>query len=506
MTYRFFPILLSSFFIQAGAATVSPFTPFVYTRPDGSTLTVNRLPGLQSDASFPAFGEQKALVILVEYQDVRFELSEPREYFDRLLNEEGFADFGATGSARDFFTDNSNGLFLPRFDVYGPVLLDHERAYYGGNDYYYHSDKQPEMMAIEACSLLDASVDFTEYDRDGDGTIDNVFIFFAGRGEPDGGGDDAVWPHSAKLTSWIETPIMFDGVRLDGYGCACEKETGLDRPASIGTFVHEFCHILGLPDLYPTYYSGSYTPGPFSTMDQGPYNNEGRTPPLLSSFERAALGWIEPKPLESDGTYMLNELGETNEAYLITSGSPDEYYLLENRQQRGWDSWLPGHGMLVWHVRYDEEAWNSFSVNNDPYYQRVDLIEADNSIYSDDRSGHPFPGINGVTAFGSVTTPRMEFDNPPEVSGRLSEITETDGLITFRYSTEMNGISPIKSENGAPQDFLVDGQRIEALNPLTIYSADGKILYRMDRGDTQTIDRKSLLIIQGPTETRKLLF
>ena len=160
----------------------------------------------------------------------------------------------------------------------------------------YGNDQRPEEMIIEACQMLDDTVDFSEYDRDGDGYIDNVFVFYAGRGEASGGASDTVWPHSWDITAATSVPYVFDGVRLDRYGCSNEWE--VDRPDGVGTFVHEFSHVMGLPDLYATKYTGAFTPGAWSAMDYGPYNNDGCTPPLYSAFERYSLGWIEPLPID----------------------------------------------------------------------------------------------------------------------------------------------------------------------------------------------------------------
>lgn len=161
------------------------------------------------------------MVILVQYSDVKFSCADPHDYFSRMLNEQGFADLGGTGSARDFFMENSQGKFIPQFDVYGPVTLSKPMSYYGGNTAA-GDDRHPDEMVVEACRLLDGEVDFSQYDRDGDGFIDNVFVFYAGRGENSGGGPDTVWPHSADIMDWDTTPYMFDGVRFNRYGCTNE--------------------------------------------------------------------------------------------------------------------------------------------------------------------------------------------------------------------------------------------------------------------------------------------
>ena len=246
-------------------------------------------------------------------RDVSFTLQNPLDYFTKMVNEEGFNDYGGTGSARDYYLECSGGQFSPTFDVYGPITLSNDREYYGGNNES-GKDLNPAMMALEACTQLDATVDFTEYDRDGDGYIDNVFLFYAGEGEAAGGGADTVWPHSWTLEAATGSTPVFDGVKLNRY--ACTNEWQKNRPDGVGTFIHEFSHVMGLPDLYATSYTGAFTPGAWSTMDHGSYNNNGCTPPLFSVFERYALGWITPQQIYEPKSAKLNSIS-SNEAFII---------------------------------------------------------------------------------------------------------------------------------------------------------------------------------------------
>ncbi|MDE6463362.1 MAG: M6 family metalloprotease domain-containing protein [Muribaculaceae bacterium] len=224
---------------------------------------IMRGPGLFPESRFPGMGKQKGLVILVEYTDVKFSLSDPHDYFNRMLNEPGFSDYGGTGSAHDFFLESSMGQFDCDFDVVGPVTLPNSMSYYGGNDWG-GNDIRPAHMIRDACDLVDDEVDFSQYDRDGDGEIDNVFVFYAGRGEASGGSADTIWPHSWSATYGVGANY-YDGKLLDRYACSNEWEG--TRPDGVGTFVHEFSHVLGLPDLYATSYTSSFTPGAWSTMD-----------------------------------------------------------------------------------------------------------------------------------------------------------------------------------------------------------------------------------------------
>lgn len=378
-----------------------------------------KFPGLYTDAAFPLSGSPRALVILVEYSDIKMTLPNSHDYFNRMLNEPGFSDYGATGSACDYFKENSGGRFTPQFDVVGPVTLSRPREYYGANAAY--GDRHPEDMIIEACQLIDDEIDFTKYDTDGDGVIDNVFVFYAGQSEAAGGGDDTIWPHSSNIA--LLGNYVFDGKQLDYYACSNEWQEG--RPDGVGTFIHEFSHVLGLPDLYSTIDSDAFTPGAWSVLDTGPYNNNGCTPPLYSSFERTALGWLEPTELSGACSATLLPLS-TGMAAVVKTSDPNEYFLIENRQQQGWDSYLPGHGMLIWHIDFDSGVWATNSVNNDPNHQRVDLIEADGSTSDSSRGGDAFPGVSDVRSFDFKA-----WDSNSSILP-IFDINEFNGLISFR--------------------------------------------------------------------------
>lgn len=397
-------------------------------------------PGLFEGSNFPVTGKQKVLVILVEYKDVKFTLDDPYGYFHRMLNEEGFSDYNATGSARDYFLYNSCGQFEPEFDVYGPLELSKVRKFYGGNDLY-GDDQNAYMMAVEACQLLDETVDFSEFDRNGDGFVDNVFIFYAGEGEATGGGPDTVWPHSWEISHATNKEYVLDGVKLDRYGCSNEWED--NRPDGVGTFIHEFSHVMGLPDLYATSYTSAFTPGYWSALDYGPYNNDGCTPPNYGAFERYALGWLDPEPITGGEDVTLRPVGE-NVARIILSGDPDEYFLLENRQQTGWDTYIPGHGMLVWHIDYDPVAWANNTVNNSSRHQRVDIEEADGRQNSYSRDGDSFPGTQGVTSFTDDTDPSMRLWSGVGLNLPITEIAEDgDGIITFKVAGGKREVTPV---------------------------------------------------------------
>lgn len=403
--------------------------------------------------SYPSMGSPKALILLVAFKDQPFMTPDPHGAFTDLMTKEGYDYNGATGSARDYFVDNSRGMFTPDFDVYGPVTLPNDMAYYGRETGNLH-DINPYQMVADACSLLDDEVDFSQYDEDGDGFVDNVFIFYAGYGQNSGAPSYTIWPHAANIYTYGNISLVLDGVQIGNYACTNEIQgtEGTVR-AGIGTFCHEFSHVLGLPDLYATDGTASFTPGQFELMDVGPYLNNGNTPPYMSVYDRMTLKWINPRELSTGETVVLKPFGDVDpatedEAFIITTISENEYFLLENRQQSGWDSYIPGHGMLVWHIDYDPTLWKNNHVNSTSYSQhlRVDIVEADNLADANTYAGDPFPGANNVTSFTDLTNPSMKTWTNIKVGKPITNIHEQDGVISF--------------------DILGGGERIEAVEAL----------------------------------------
>ncbi|MDE5645958.1 MAG: M6 family metalloprotease domain-containing protein [Muribaculaceae bacterium] len=384
---------------------------------------------------FPSEGRQKVLVILVAFSDLDWSFSDtPHEDMESILNGPGFSGFGFSGSARDYFMESSNGLFMPEFDVYGPVTLPEKCAFYGENRGGMTTDANPARMVLDACRILDDTVDFSQYDCDGDGTIDNVYVFYAGFGENEGAESWRIWPHAWDVGYSAEDPLMVDGVLVGHYACSNELTYPGGQMAGIGTMCHEFSHVLGLPDLYATSYTGAITPGRYSLMDQGPYCNNGRTPPLYSAYERYALEWQKPVDVTAGEEVRMFPLSAHGNTYRITVDPerPWEYFLFENRQQEGFDMWLPGSGMLVWHINYDESLWRANIVNNDPMDQHVDLVEADGVGGEQTEGGDPFPGSSAVFGFTADGTPSFVDSRGRRTPLDITYVTEeADGLVVM---------------------------------------------------------------------------
>lgn len=357
----------------------------------------------------------RGLVILVNFNDLEFQAENTRDAMDAMFNSSEYSYAGVWGSVRDYFSAQSFGKYQPQFDVVGPVTVSNGWAYYG-KDTNSGDDVNVDEMVKEACDLADAAgVDFSLYDNDNDGEVDFVYFYYAGYGQAETLVANQIWPHSSRVKG--RQNIELDGKVVDLYACSSELTTSGNNRAGINTFCHEFSHVLGLPDLY---YTGSAnlshkTMGKWDIMDYGPYNNDGRTPPAYSSYERFFMGWMTPVILNSPKTVVLNEINRSRNACIITSTGesnlvgndpvPSEFYMLENRQLEGYDAYLPGHGMMLTKVKYSYTYWDNNTVNNVASDQRVDLIEANGKApnYSIGKASDLFP--NGGTSY----TPYEEY-------------------------------------------------------------------------------------------------
>lgn len=354
--------------------------------------------GVKPRRAYPLMGSPKALVILANFKDVAFKVASPQASFQNLVTQSGYSANGGTGSAKDYFMSSTYGKFAPDFVVVGPVTLPQTLSYYGTNDSQ-GSDQHPDQMIADACAAADAAgLDFTQFDTDNDGYVDNVFVYYAGYNEAEGGAANTIWPHRWSLTDAGFTGTRkFDGKTVNDYSCTSElKGTSGTNMCGVGTFCHEFGHVLGLPDFYDTSGSSTYIPTleTWDVMDYGPYLNNGCTPPSYSAYERFFLGFLTPEQISQPANITLNPLylGTTQPAntngqcYLLSATthnlngaapSPAEFFLVEYRKHTGWDAYLgqaidangnfttvPSDGVCIWHIDYLQSAWDANSPNN----------------------------------------------------------------------------------------------------------------------------------------------
>ena len=410
--------------------------------------------------NYPTIGEGKCLVLLVQFSDVKFTYD--NDYHSRMLNEEGFSDNGATGSARDYYIAQSGGKFKPTFDVVGPITLTRSERYYGQDDVIQGKDVNVSKMISEACKLAKEkyNVDFSQYDGDNDGKVDMVYVIFAGYGQHAGGGDNTIWPHKYQLTSFGER-LTLDDKLIDTYACSSELFGNTGAVSSgIGTLCHEFGHVLGLCDHYDTTDATNYQLGRYDIMDYGPYNNDGNTPPSYNAFERTTLGWMTPDEIdERTAGVTLENIATSNKAYMIKTSNPDEFYLLENRQQTGWDSYIMSCGLMITHVDFNEKTWLNNTLNTDSSHPHFYLVEADNEkgydvlLEKETEKGDLFP-YGTHDSFTDNTIPAAKPYTGETLNKWVTNIENKDGIVSFNFmANHLAKPEGLKIENAGGMNF-----------------------------------------------------
>jgi M6 family metalloprotease-like protein len=445
-------------------------------------------------------GTKKGLVILVQFSDKSFtnpanvltlgsgEKTIKALYTD-MLNKEGYTDkkTGAIGSVHDYFKDQSNGKFDLSFDVVGPITLSHSYSYYGehtDND----NDANAPQMIIDACKAVKDSVDFSRYDWDGDGEVEQVYVVYAGEGEATGGDANTVWPHKYNLSA-VGKSLSYNGVKIDTYACSNEviraEVNGKTRTyyMGIGTICHEFSHCLGLPDLYDTGYGGNVGTGQFDLMCSGSYNGGpqslenvyggsgiGMAPAGYTAYERAFMGWLKPVELDKEEIDVTGMKGLTDggQSYVLYNpDNKDEYYLFENRSNNSWDSELPAHGLLVTHVDYDAMSWNYNMVNAARYqnHPRLTIVPADDYLSSDSEENDTYPYNTNNSLTGS-SSPALSFYTGytvPSTAGITKIAKADDETVSFHF-TPLSGATAIRTvqatKGTSQQYYLPDGRLV----------------------------------------------
>ena len=414
----------------------------------------------------------RGAVILVSYPDKAF--SQSNKDMTEWAMGEKYTYNGATGSIHRYFMDQSWGQYDMQIDVYGPVTVSNNASYYGSNDWS-GNDKHPDELVKEACQLAhsECGADFSQYDSNNDGNVDWVVILYAGKGEADGGAASTIWPHQYDL-SYTDMSFKLDGKWVDHYCCLNEIDGSSKKRCGIGTFCHEFSHVMGLPDFYATTEGATHhTLVDWDIMDYGPYNNDGNTPPSYSSYERWFMGWIEPTLLNTAATVTLANLNhEGGRACYITEDgsaisnilrpSPSTFYMLENRQKSGWDQYIKGSGLMITKVQWSKYNWEYNTVNNDASSMGVDIIEAktNTSYYSKSTDLYP----RGATEFTKVT------------NYQVTDIAMSDSIITFNVNgggAEINLAIPTVTEQGQSIKILREGKLLIIRNGVT-YDITGR--------------------------------
>lgn len=407
-------------------------------------------------------GMKRGIIILVNFKDTKFNAKHTNALYQRIANEVNFKEGDFNGSIADYFKAQSRGKFELNFDVVGPVTMKNNASYYGKNDSD-GNDLYPGEMVCEAVALAKDQVsDWKQYDWDNDGYVDQVYVIYAGQGEADSGVENTIWPHAfflseaKKYGDGTGAVTVAAGLKVDTYACGSELN-GYNEIDGIGTMCHEFSHCLGYPDYYDIDYSGGWGMDCWDIMSSGSYNGDGYLPAGYTSYERWVAGWEEPIVLEDEDVNVssLPSLQSSGQSYIIyNKKNRDEFYMLENRYQEAWDAALPGSGLLIVHVDYNESVWADNQPNDDPMHQRMTWVQADNKLQTADYDGTLYLTDQGLktdlfpygtnNSFNRSTKPAAKLfssntDGTKFLSSSVEDITRNaDGSIAFKFVAQYN--------------------------------------------------------------------
>ncbi len=360
----------------------------------------------------PAGTTEEICVLLIQFPDQPHFIFNDIYYYNWLL-----FDTINPLSLREYYRENSyyysGGMDVVGF-VHGWFTSAHNMAYYGadsptGIDRLYGS---LDRIAQEAISLADSTVDFSQYDNDDDGYVDHLCIVHAGL---------------AQESSYISTDIhsQYCGANIVVDGVTIRRFTIQGEYSPMGVFAHEFGHDLGLVDLYDTGNDGSVDwdgIGYWGLMGKGVWAGLGISPSHLCAYSKMKLGWVDVIEVDSRNDLLkLKSMASPSPdrksiIKLNIPRKPNEFFLLENRQPYRFDCYLPGSGLLIWHV--DENNLNNNDINN----KLIDLEEAGGWIQDLDNPnefnwGDPWDPCGWPNALFDSTTIPNAYANDGSDSG-----------------------------------------------------------------------------------------
>lgn len=443
-------------------------------------------------------GSKRAVIILVDFPDLRFKSGHDNSLYQKIANAENYNEGHFVGSMADYFKAQSGGLFELEFDVLGPVTVSKEHSYYGEDDPDYNNwDKHPGEMVCEAVKLAkDLTGDWSPYDWDGDGYVDQVYLVYAGMGAADGGDNTTIWPHTSYLSS---NYYYGDGdgkvqvgtnLYVDLYACGAELD-GDDKLGGIGTMCHEYSHCLGYPDFYDTDYSDGQGMGYWDLMDTGSYNGDAFQPAGYTGYERWMAGWKEPIELGAEDRSITNmkSLQNGGEFYIIyNKGHENEFFLLENRQFEGWDASLPSAGLLIIHCDYDENAWLYNEVNQDPDHQRFTWVPADGEYESIIDEGYTYYTWEGMEKDpfpqGDITSFNKDFATKSDAARKAAMFFNKNADDTYWLDSSVEHITQnadrtisfdyVASYGAGGSSTAIQTVSIRPSHDAPIYTLDGR--------------------------------
>ncbi len=405
-----------------------------------SAWNIHAKGGNTPSKAFTPYGTRKLVMILIGFPDKPFSYS--KTDFENLMNQTGYNLNGAQGSVKDFFLETSYNHFNVTTTVAGPYMADSALAYYGAPNGSAHDIRARDLMT-EAIAKADPDLNYADFDNDGDGSVDGVYIVYAGYGEATSGDVNTIWPHASSIPTQI-----LDGVSVARYSCSNELlgSSGTSI-TTIGVICHEFGHVCGAPDYYDTDYetNGQYDgAGKWDVMSTGVYNGtpSGCKPAHMVPIDKIRFNWVTPILLSADASVSVSDITTNPVIYRYNTTTDNEYFLIENRQKTGFNSYVSGHGMIIYHVdgNFISTAGNAINVSS---HQGMYPVAA-NSTTSNGvavspsnigSSGCPWPGTTNKTTFDDATTPNSKSWAGNNTNASLTNIAEVGGVVSFCYKS-----------------------------------------------------------------------
>lgn len=461
-----------------------------------------------TDGSNPPV-KKTAIVILAEFKDVK--MTYTPEDFKAMLYSKGYSYNGASGSVMEYLEEQFRGDYTFSFTVSPVVTLDNAQSYYFSNTSSGNrKDKNAVQAIVDAClKASEAGMDFSLFDEDGDSEVDDVVVFFAGKDEADGGGEECPWSHQWWVKDGEGVVCELDGKTINRYVCTTElgrNSSGGFTFTGIGTFCHEFSHTLGLSDMYDTddAASGGIANGLFYTtglMDGGCHNNFGMTPPHYSAIDYDSLGAGECE-LMYPGEYTLEPINRNRRYLKFETGNEGEYFLFEVRRNTGWDAYIGGMGLAIYHIdRSTNDAegytaarrWMENTVNCAPAHECARFVSAYPDASAFDPSGKLNPGVASMiffpysdhTSFTPDTSPAFRFWNGDDAQFAVTDISIKGDNVSFKVISLAGLVIP-EVEN-LSQDVFQDASitRWSASDPK--YDGEAIVSWGESSGEQTTI-------------------
>lgn len=438
-------------------------------------------------------GETDCLVLRIAFSDRGFNYT--NSTWDIWFNKENgssYRNICPGGSVRDYYITQSNGKFKPHFDVYDVTLgyaFDPEGYEYLVSD------------ALQVLANQYPSIDLSKYDLDGDKVVDNITVLYT----VDAGYDFTPCQSAFNWYPSVYVPTI-NGYTFNAMNYICEKDYG--QMLGIGTFIHEYGHVMGFPDSYYQTEDGSFRMNQWDIMNQGIYNVAqsgditGSTPPNMNAYQTWALGWTTPTEIKGLGNYQLNVWNsavggkQAFESYVITNAqNPNDFYVLEYRSNATgsdgkplskYDYPLFNSGMLIWHIIYEAGKFHNTTAG-----EHVKLVCADGNAYDGQRDSDPWPGTLFNTRFSPTTTPAFrwglnEAGNSVDIGSTaimLNDIMEYGNVLKFRVcDLQGNSVGNIAADQPAGPVEYINLQGQPVANP-----THGQLLIRRQGGQAEKV-------------------